>query len=140
MASVSTFKDQTYVGNQIKLGGTDPTLTLTTKGGKINILVGKNSSDLVPGKGLSAASGTKLVMKYGASGMPNAATLAALKDAGLSVSRPVMGGFADAAQSQREVKAIDKPVVGNNPVVKVGEAVVAGCEDNEKEKGKCSVK
>jgi hypothetical protein len=136
--SVSTMQDQTYVANTIGLGGADPTLTLTTKSGKVNILVGKNAN-FGQTAGVRGDTGTKIVMKYGASGTPNADTLAALKASGLSTSRPVMGGFADAAQSQKEVKVIEKVKPSNKPVVEVGESHVAGCDDGTKKSAECAV-
>ena len=50
-----------------------------------------------------------------------------------------MGGFADAAQSQKEVKVIEKAKLGNKPVVEVGKSSVAGCDDGAKKSVGCSV-
>ena len=137
--SVSTLQNQTYVANKIGLGGTDPTLTLTTKSGKVNILVGKNANFGSNG-GLRGESGAKFVLKYGASGRPDAATTAAFKESGLKIGQPVMGGFSEAAQAQKEVKVTNSVEIVAKPVVKVGEARVAGCDGSDSEKGKCSVK
>ena len=51
-----------------------------------------------------------------------------------------MGGFADAAQSQKEVKVIEKLTIGSKPVVEVGESRVAGCDDESNKSSECAVK
>jgi autotransporter-associated beta strand protein len=117
--SVTTQQDQTYLANQIRIGGGIAKLVLTTEDGVINILSGKNFINQDLSGGVKADDGTQIAIK----GKFSRETANSFRESGVRYESDPVGGYVDAALANIQSKTMDKVFLEREARVVVGAAL-----------------